>query len=122
MLRRDLLKAAAVAAAGRVLRAAPAVHFGCQTNAWAIDARDFANVLAVMRKIKEYGFDGFETGFANVQGQFGNAAEARKQIEATGARFFGVHIFLTQYDPATHIAPAELYERVAKGGASLGAE
>jgi inosose dehydratase len=79
-------------------------------------------VLAVIRKIKEYGYEGFETGFANMQGQFDRAAEAKRQIDGIGARFFGMHIFLTQYDPATNVAPAELYERVAAGGAELGAE
>jgi sugar phosphate isomerase/epimerase len=123
--RRELLKSAAMMAAGRALSASDAtqLHFGCQTNAWPIAARDFANVLAVIRKIKDYGYDGFETGFANVEGQFGHAAaEARRQIGAIGARFFGVHIFLTQYDSETHVAPPELYERVAAGGAKLGAE
>ncbi len=103
-------------------RGAAELHFGCQTNAWPIDARDFANVLAVIRKIKDYGYEGFETGFANVQGQFDRAVEAKRQIDAIGARFFGVHVFLAQYDPETHVAPAELYERVATGGAKLGAE
>ena len=123
MHRRDFLKAAAAMAAGRAFGAGSAgLHFGCQTNAWAIDARDFGDVLAVIRKIGEYGYEGFETGFANVQGQFGRAAEARRQIDATGARFFGVHIFLTRYDAQTCVAPADLYERVAAGGAKLGAE
>ena len=107
---------------GRALRAAPGVRFGCQTNAWAIDPRDFGNVLAVIRKIRDYGYEGFETGFANVQGQFDKPAEARKQIAGIGIRFFGVHIFLTRYDGETCVAPADLYERVARGGAGLGAE
>lgn len=111
-----------MAAIGRALRASAPVRFGCQTNAWAIDPRDFGNVLAVIRKIRDYGYEGFETGFANAQGQFDRAGEARKQIEGIGIRFFGVHIFLMQYDAATSVAPAELYERVGRGGASLGAE
>ena len=122
--RREILKAAAVLGAGRALGsgAAAQVRFGCQTNAWAIDPKDFGNVLAVIRKIKDYGYEGFETGFANVQGQFERAGEARRQVEGIGIRFFGVHIFLTQYDPETFVAPRELYERVAAGGAKLGAE
>ena len=58
--RREVLLAAAGLAAGRVLRAAEPmrVHLGCQTNAWAIDPRDFANVLAIVQKVKNYGYDG----------------------------------------------------------------
>jgi inosose dehydratase len=122
--RRDLLKSAVVLAQLRTLSAADAarVHFGCQTNAWPIAPRDFSSVLAVIQRIKDFGYEGFETGFANVEGQFGRAAEARRRIDATGLRFFGVHIFLTQYDPDSFVAPASLYERVAAGGAKLGAE
>jgi sugar phosphate isomerase/epimerase len=121
--RRTILKTAA-AGVTRALGAAdpPSLHLGCQTNAWPIVARDFGSVLAVLRKIQDYGYEGFETGFANVERQFGGAAAARRQLEAIGPRFFGIHIFLQQYDPATSIAPAELYEGVARGGAALGAE
>src|ERR1039458_5214663 len=122
--RREVLLAAAGLAAGRGLWAAgrAKVHLGCQTNAWAIDPRDFSNVLAVIRKVKDYGYDGFETGFANVQTQFDNPAAAKASLDAMGLKFIGVHIFLNQYDPATNVAPAELYECVATGGAKLGAE
>ncbi|MGP8243036.1 MAG: sugar phosphate isomerase/epimerase family protein [Bryobacteraceae bacterium] len=122
--RREVLLAAAGLAAGRVLQAANPmhVHLGCQTNAWAIDPRDFGNVLAIVRKIENYGYEGFETGFANVQGQFGDPAAAKAKLDSIGLQFIGVHIFLLRYDPATHVAPAELYERVAAGGAKLGAE
>jgi sugar phosphate isomerase/epimerase len=98
------------------------IHLGCQTNAWPINPQDFSSVLAVIRKLKDWGYEGFETGFANVQPQFGDPSAAKAAISATGMRFFGVHIFLKEYDPATLIAPAGLYERVAAGGASLGAE
>ena len=122
--RREVLLAAAGLTAGRGLWAAgrAKVHLGCQTNAWAIDPREFSNVLAVIRKVKDYGYDGFETGFANVQTQFDNPAAAKASLDAMGLKFIGVHIFLNQYDPATNVAPAELYERVATGGAKLGAE
>jgi sugar phosphate isomerase/epimerase len=116
--------AAAGIAAGRFLGAAQAmrVHLGCQTNAWAIDPRDFANVLAIIRKVKDYGYEGFETGFANVQSQFDDPVAAKAKLDAIGLKFLGVHIFLLQYDASTHVAPAELYERVAAGGAKLGAQ
>ena len=98
------------------------VKLGCQTNAWRIDPDNFDSLLEVLRRIKELGFDGFETGFRNVQGRFANAAAARAQIETTGLRFLGCHIFLDQYDPQTRIAPQELIQKVAAGAASLGAE
>jgi hypothetical protein len=79
-------------------------------------------VPAIIRKVKDYGYEGFETGFANVQSQFDDPAGAKAKLDAMGLKFLGVHIFLMQYDSATHVAPAELYERVAVGGAKLGAE
>ena len=123
--RRELLKSAACLAASPRVFAAPGaakVHFGCQTNAWKFDASDFPSVLAVIQKIKNYGYEGFETSYVNVQGQFDNPAQAKKRLDAIGIRFFGVHIFLREYDSQTSIAPASLYEGVASGGAKLGAE
>jgi inosose dehydratase len=93
---------------------------GCQTNAWKIAPNDFPSFLQVLDQIKSFQYAGFETGFRNVQAQFGKP-EARRQIEATGLRFAGIHIFLFTYDPQTAIAPASLYQRVAEGGAGLGA-
>jgi sugar phosphate isomerase/epimerase len=95
---------------------------GCQTNAWPVDPQNFDSLLAVLQKIREFGGAGFETGFRNLQSQAGQTGEARKKIESTGLRFFGVHIFLPEYDPHTDIAPAELYREVAETGAALGAE
>jgi sugar phosphate isomerase/epimerase len=43
-------------------------------------------------------------------------------LKKIGLRFFGVHIFLLEYDPETSIAPWNLIERVVNGGAALGAE
>lgn len=95
---------------------------GCQTNAWRINPQNFAEVLAVVEKIRGYGYAGFETGFRNVQTQFENPREARAKFDATGMHLIGVHIFLNDYDPATGTAPMDLIERVATGAASLGAE
>ena len=66
-LRRDFLKTTAMAAAGRAAFAGSGmnVHLGCQTNAWPVDARDFSSVLAVIQKLKAWGYEGFETSFAN---------------------------------------------------------
>ncbi len=100
------------------------IHLGAQTNAWRIDPKDFNSFLAVLEQIHQVGYEGFETGFANVMPQFSHAVEARRRIANTGLRFFGIHIFLPpdRYDPRTKIAPASLYEQVAAGGAALGAQ
>jgi len=95
---------------------------GCQTNAWPVDPQNFDSLLAVLQKVRELGFAGFETGFRNLQSQAEHLDEARKKIESAGLQFFGVHIFLQQYDGETHVAPADLYQRVAQIGAALGAQ
>src|SRR6202044_1830519 len=100
------------------------IRFGVQLNAFPIDPKNFETFLATLDTIKQIGYQGFESGFRYVQGQFDNPSPARHQIEQTGLTFFGFHIFLPsfdQYDAATHIAPPSLYEPVARGGASLGA-
>lgn len=107
---------------GAVAGKVASVKLGCQTNAWRIDPRDFSSVLAVLSKLKELGFDGFETGFRNIQPQFGNIAPARAQIERIGLQFFGAHIFLDQYDAQTQIAPLDLIRTVADGAAGFGAQ
>jgi inosose dehydratase len=98
------------------------VKFGCQTNAWRIDSRDFSQVLNVLVKLKELGYDGFETGFRNLQPQFGNIPQARAQIEKIGLQFFGCHIFLDKYDEQTQTAPLELVKTIADGAAAFGAQ
>lgn len=103
-------------------RGAENVLLGCQTNAWPINPADLSTFFAVLEKIKAYGFQGFETGFGNLQSQFASPRDTRQKIEATHLQFFGIHIFLPQYDSETHVSAAALYERVARGGAGLGAE
>lgn len=98
------------------------VRIGCQTNAWRIDPRDFAQVLSVLGELKELGFEGFETGFRNIQTQFDDAPRARQSIEKIGLTFFGAHIFLEKYDAQTQIAPLDLITRVTDGAARLGAQ
>ena len=105
-----------------MLPLATGVKLACQTNAWRIDPHDFTQVLAVLGKLKALGFEGFETGFRNLQGQFGNASVARKQLEQTGLQFFGAHIFLDQYDAQTQLAPMDLVQKIADGVAALGAQ
>lgn len=113
---------ASLSAASALARGFDNVLLGCQTNAWPIDPGNLSSFFGVLDKIIDYGFQGFETGFANLQSQFASPAETRKKIEATGLRFFGIHIFLLKYDPDAHIVPPSLYEKVAQGGAALGAE
>lgn len=99
------------------------LHFGVQLNAFPIDPKNFQTFLAALGEVQKIGYEGFESGFRFVSGQFARPESARKQIEQYGLTFFGVHIFLNtpMYDPATGIAPTSLYEDVARGGASLGA-
>src|ERR1017187_2882724 len=102
--RREVLLAAAGVGGGHVGRAAKPmnVHLGCQTNAWAMDPRDFSSVLAIIQKVKDYGYEGFETGFASGQGQFDDPAGAKGKLDAMGLKFIGVHIFLNQYRSEEH--------------------
>lgn len=111
----------AVAAAAPLLNAAPGgPRAGCQTNAWAI--ADYAGFLQAIDRVKAHSYAGFETGFRNVQSRFDSPAQARAEIAQRGLVFLGIHIFLLEYDPHTSIAPRDLIERVATGGAALGAE
>ena len=105
------------------LSARAAIHPGCQTNAWAINPTDFSSLIAVLREVQELGFEGFETSFRNVEPQFADPTGARSRFDQAGLQFFGVHIFLgDQYDPQTSLPPLALINKVADGGAALGAE
>jgi sugar phosphate isomerase/epimerase len=104
------------------VRAAAGPRFGCQTNAWPLKPDDFPLFLTVLAKLQALGFEGFETSFRNVQGQYADAAAARRQIDATGLACFGLHIFLDAYDPRTRIAPIDLVRATADGAAALGAQ
>jgi sugar phosphate isomerase/epimerase len=101
----------------------PRYKFGVQLNAFPIDPKNFSTFLETLREVKQIGYDGFESSFRNVSGEFASPQNARREIEASGLTFFGVHIFLNtpMYDPATTVAPASLYEEVGRGAAKLGA-
>ncbi len=121
--RRDFLLALPAAVTCAVSGATTArVNLACQTNAWRIDPANFDSLLTVLAKLKVLGYDGFETGYRNIEGQFANTAAARKQLEQSGLTFFGTHIFLEKYDSLTNIAPLSLIQRVAFGAAPLGAQ
>lgn len=99
------------------------VRLGAQTNAWAIDPTRLDSFFSVLDQIKKVGYAGFETGFFNLSHCFDSPQEAADRIAASGLDFIGIHIFLPagKNDPATHLPPPSLYERVARGGKSLGA-
>ena len=120
MSRRALLISAP--AAPLAAKSGATVHVGCQTNAWPIEPKDLSSLLQVLGVIKQIGFEGFETGFRNLQDQFAQPAAARENLKKSGLRFFGIHIFLLSYDKQTSIAPWDLLKQVADGGAALGAE
>ena len=113
---------AALPAFGPSLAAATGPRIGCQTNAWALKPDDFALFLSVLGTIKSLGFEGFETGFRNVQAHYATATAARAQIDKQGLTCLGLHIFLDAYDPQTRIAPLDLVKATADGAAALGAQ
>jgi inosose dehydratase len=135
--RRALMKEFAAMAAGAGVAAClpyPAVSeprktdakiwFGAQTNAWAIDPRNLDSIFSVLDQVKQIGYRGFETGFANLRSSFASPAATAQRIAATGLTFFGIHIFLPpeKLDAATRLPPATLYEEVGRGGSALGAQ
>jgi inosose dehydratase len=119
--------ASAMALSNAAAQATPAsgaasIQFGAQTNAWPIQPAKFDTFLQALSDIKATGYNGFETGFVNLRSQAKTLQQARKQIEATGLTFLGIHIFLPEYDPSTSIAPRAFYESVAQQGAATGAQ
>jgi inosose dehydratase len=88
----------------------PGISLGCQTNAWPVDPINFDSLLTVLGKTRKLGFAGIETGIRSLQSETEHSDSARRKIASSGLQFFGVHIFLLQYDEKTHIAPAELCE------------
>jgi inosose dehydratase len=96
------------------------IRLGCQTNAWQIDPNSPETLYESIREIRQLGFSGFETGFRNIL-PIANRRE-RLSAERHGLIFFGVHIFLHEYDPETLIAPMALVMKVAEGAAELGVE
>jgi inosose dehydratase len=108
---------------GKAAHREPDIQLGAQTNAWKIDPNNLDSFLSVLSQIKQVGYAGFETGFFNLTNQFDAPKEAAERIAATGLTFFGIHIAIPfdKTDPATHLPPASLYQRVASGGRALGA-
>ena len=94
-----------------------AIHFGAQTNAWAIDPNSLDSFLDVLSQIRQVGYAGFETGYFNLTRQLASPGNAHSRIGGTRLAFFGVHIALPfeKNDSSTRIPPASLYEEVARG-------
>ena len=101
-----------------------AIHFGAQTNAWAIDPNSLDSFLDVLSQIRQVGYAGFETGYFNLTRQLASPGNAHSRIGGTRLAFFGVHIALPfeKNDSSTRIPPASLYEEVARGALALGAQ
>jgi inosose dehydratase len=108
---------------GQARRPDSGIRLGAQTNAWAIDPKNFDSFLAVLDQIKQLGYAGFETGFFNLLPEFDSPELARRSIAERKLTFFGIHIAIPfdKDDPATRLPPAPLYEKVARGGVALGA-
>jgi sugar phosphate isomerase/epimerase len=87
---------------------------GCQANAWPLKPDDFPGLLEVFRKSKDLGYVGCECNVRFVQGQFARAAEARKEIDATGVQYIGAHTSMGN-------SKSEDFARVAANVAALGA-
>ena len=117
--RREFIAGIAVAAtAGEPAR----LRAACQTNAWKMDDPPYPTLLQALAAIKKLGFDGFETGYRNVEATFADPKAAKAEIQQTGLRFFACHIFRSQYEAKTNLPEFELIDRVARGAAGLGAE
>ena len=110
MTRRTLLAAipALAAAAGQP-------KAGCQANGFPLKPGDFAGLLAALEKMRVLGYTGFECNVRFVRGEFGRAAEARRQIERTGLRFIGAHTSIAESKP-------DSFPQTLAGLAALGAD
>ena len=69
------------------------VKLGAQTNAWPMTPGDLNQFFEVLNKIKDYGFQGFETGFANLRAQFESPETTKRRIGATGLEFSAFTFF-----------------------------
>jgi sugar phosphate isomerase/epimerase len=88
---------------------------GCQANAWPLKTGDFPGLLEVFRKAKDLGYVGCECNVRFVEDQFSRAAEARREIEATGVQFIGPHTSMAN-------SKSDAFAHTAAGAAALGAQ
>lgn len=122
--RRAVLAASAALFASPKFRASVPnrIQLGTQTNAWTIDPNPIETFYSVLDRIRDLGFKGFETGYRKFQSATENLSAVRARLESTGLTFFGIHIFLGEYDGTTKIAPEALYSKVVDIGSALGAQ
>lgn len=90
----------------------PRPRVGCQVNAFVTRTGDFQSLLPALKTISSLGYRGFECNNHLVQSQFSNPAEARRQIQATGLEFIGMHMSVTEADAGL--------DAICAGGAALG--
>ena len=99
-----------------LLSAAPGQTLvGCQANAWQLKPDDFPGLLEAFGKAKALGYVGVECNVRFVQGQFARAAEARKEMEATGVKYIGAHMSMNQ-------SKTDAFAQLAANVAAIGAQ
>jgi inosose dehydratase len=96
------------------------IQIGCQTNAWPVNPVRPATFFDSLEQISQLGFNGFETGFRNIMPLANSATQLSTAKQ--DLTFFGVHIFLHEYDVDTRLPPLDLVMEVAAVAARLGAE
>ncbi len=104
--------AASVSAGFAALGKQTHIRVGCQANAFPLKQGDFEQLIGVLGNMKELGYTGFECNIRFVRGQFEQAAEARRKLEATGVQFIGAHMSMQQ-------AAREPFPPLAQGAAAL---
>jgi sugar phosphate isomerase/epimerase len=88
---------------------------GCQCNAWPLKPKDFPALLETLRSAKALEYTGCECNVRFVEDQFPRAAEARKEMEATGVQYIGAHTSMAN-------SKGEAFAKTAAGVAALGAQ
>lgn len=85
---------------------------GCQANGFVTRSGSFESLLPVLKNIASLGYAGFECNVHLVESEFGNPAEARRKIQATGLEFIGVHMSVNEADKDL--------DAISAGAAALG--
>jgi inosose dehydratase len=107
-----LISAVAAGLTRRSVAQARKPRVGCQANGFVTRTGSFEELIPVLKQIASLGYAGFECNNHLVQSGFANPAAARKEIEATGLEFIGMHMSITEADAGL--------EGISAGGAALG--